>query len=204
MPDLEALFEDLAVAADTGRFEAALMASPLADQFVSRHPLGFHVVRLEEPPYALRLHLWKPGGVDQPGFEIHDHTFSLRSRVIDGAIRHRTYTVQPDAEGHQVVYAVEYATGESRIAKTAVRVRTVLKSDEVFGAGSLYAVPAGELHDAELSDSATGTTLVLTTHIGEPVRTIGPWDGPEILTASRTARSPQPLRDLGLHQARAL
>jgi hypothetical protein len=204
MPDLEAIFEDLMVAADTGQFEASLMASPLVDQFVLRHPLGFHVVKLAAPPFTLRLHLWKPGGCDQPGYEIHDHMFSLRSRVIDGVIRHRTYLVQPDAEGDQVIYEVEYATGESRIAKTAVRVRTVLKSDEVFGPGSVYTVPAGELHDAKLLDSATGTTLVLTTHIGWPVRTIGPWDGPEVLTAPRTARSPQPLRDLGLQQARML
>ncbi len=204
MPDLETLFDDLVVAADSGRFEAALMTSPLADQFVFCHPLGFHAVKLEAPPFALRIHLWKPGGVHQPGFEIHDHLFSLRSRVIDGAIRHRTYTVLPDAEGNQVIYSVKYAADESRIIKTTVRVRTVLKSDEVIGAGSLYEVPAGELHDAELSGTATGTTLVLTKNVGQAVRTIGPWNGPEVLTASRMAQSSQPLRDLGLLQARTL
>lgn len=204
MPNLEALFEDLAAAADIGRFEEALMASALADQFVLRHPLGFHVVKLEEPPLALRLHLWTPGGVDQPGYEIHDHMFSLRSRVIDGAIRHRTYRVEPDPGGDKAIYGVEYVAGESRLTKTDARVRATLGSEETFGPGCYYAVPARELHDAELYNSGTGTTLVMTTHVGGPVRTIGPWDGPKVLIATRTPQSRHSLRDLGLHQARTL
>jgi hypothetical protein len=204
MPDLDELYVDLLRAADRSEFDATLLACPLGDQFVSRHPLGFHVVKLERPPHALRLHLWKPGGVDQKGYEIHDHVFSLKSRVIEGAIRHRTYETRPDALGPYVAYAVEYKGGESRLARTDNRLRVSTKTDDVFGEGDDYAVAAGQLHDAEIASGHFATTLVLTTHEGGVARSLGPWDGHPTLTASRSGLSSTPLRELGLSAARAL
>lgn len=204
MPDLAGLYMTLVKAADDDRFEAAVVASPLGDQVVTRHPLGFHVVKIEMPKAALRLHLWKPGVVDQPGYEIHDHIFNLRSCVVIGAIRHRTYDITPDENGEHVVYAVDYGNGESRIAKTAQRVRLHPAMEAIYQAGDSYSVAAGELHDAELFTSDGGVTLVLTESIGGTARTIGPWDGPLILNASRGAASTDTLRTLGLNGARLL
>lgn len=204
MPDLSELYVDLLRAADRSEFEAVLLACPLGGQFVSRHPLGFHVVKLERPPHALRLHLWKSGGVDQKGYEIHDHVFSLKSRVIEGAIRHRTYETKPDALGPYVAYAVKYEGAESRLAKTDNRLCLSTKTEDVFGAGDDYAVAAGRLHDAEIASGQFAMTLVLTTHEGGVARTLGPWDGHPTLTASRGDLSSSPLRELGLWAARTL
>lgn len=204
MIDLTRLFEDLLTAADQGRFESALLSSALGQQPVSHHPLGFHVVKLEAGTTALRLHLWKPGGGDQPGYEIHDHIFALRSRVIEGAIRHRTYSIRTEPLGAHAVYSVTYNGEESRIAKSDRRVSLQRETQEIFRAGSAYSVPAGELHDAELAEGTSATTLVLTQHVGGIPRTIGPWDGPEALSASRSQMTPQLLRDLGLERAKNL
>ncbi|MBK1969766.1 hypothetical protein JIX59_10490 [Brevundimonas diminuta] len=204
MPDLTELYAALKVAADDDRFEAAVMASPLGDQVVTRHPLGFHVVKVETPGAALRLHLWKPGGVDQPGYEVHDHIFNLKSRVVVGAIRHRTYAFRSDAAGDHVVYAVKYSDGESRIAKTDRRVQMHPVSEAIYQAGDTYSVAAGELHDAELLGHDWGVTLVLTGAVGGTARTIGPWDGPSVLNASRGAASADTLKTLGLDGARLL
>lgn len=204
MIDLAHLFEDLVTAADQGEFESALLGSALGLRPVSHHPLGFHVVKLEVGNTALRLHLWKPGGGEQPGYEIHDHIFALRSRVIEGAIRHRTYSVQTEPEGAHAIYTVAYNEGESRIAKSDRRVSLRRETQKVFRPGCTYCVPAGELHDAELAEGTTATTLVLTHHVGGTARTIGPWDGPDTLTASRMPMTSGLLRDLGLDQARNL
>ena len=150
MPDLQRLFQNLCQAADEGRFEAAVIASALGKQPLTLHPLGFHVVKVGWGPHALRLHFWKPGGVDQPGFEIHDHIFDLESRVIEGAIRHRVYTAAVDPDVLNAVYSVAYYGTESRLAKTDQRFRLNKRSDEVLTLGQLYRVEAGTFHDAEV------------------------------------------------------
>lgn len=204
MSDLQQLFKGLCQAADDGRFEAAVIASALGNEPLTLHPLGFHVVKVSSGPDDLRLHFWKPGGVDQPGYEIHDHIFDLESRVIEGAIRHRLYTAAADPKGPYAVYSVDYSGTESRLAKTDERVLLYQELEEVFTAGDTYSVKAGKLHDAEIEGfGSTAMTLVLTHKAGGAARTIGPADGPLTLAAARTPATDQSLRELGFEAAKA-
>src|SRR5579864_8233307 len=108
MFDLSQLHRTLINAARDGRFESALFGTPLADQPVLAHPLSFRVVRLDAGPVSLRLHIWHRSVAEQPGFEVHDHSFGFESLVVSGALRERTYRADPDAEGDRAVYFVTY------------------------------------------------------------------------------------------------
>ncbi|MCA3149563.1 MAG: hypothetical protein ING77_00075 [Rhodocyclaceae bacterium] len=198
MFDLGALYSELCRAADGGDFETAVLASPLGDQLVTLHPLGFNVVKIETPPHALRLHLWKCSGVEQPGFEVHDHVFDLKSRVIDGAIRHRAYRSVADPSGEHVFYRVEYGDQLSELSKTQERFTLQLVDEQVYRAGTSYSVNAFDLHDAEMVEGISAVTLVLTTHVGGNPRTVGPWNGQQTLSAIRAVVGLKPLRDFGL------
>lgn len=198
MFDLGALYSELCRAADGGDFENAVLASPLGDQSVTLHPLGFNVVKIETPPHSLRLHLWKSSGVEQPGFEVHDHIFNLRSRVIDGAIRHRAYQSVADQSGDKVFYRVEYSDHLSNLSKTQERLTLQIVDERVYRTGTSYSINAFDLHDAEMVEGVSAVTLVLTTHVGGTPRTVGPWNGQQTLSAIRAVVGRKPLRDFGL------
>lgn len=203
MTDLAGVYHDLVRAQADGLFEEVLLGGPLGAQPVKRHPLGFTVVQLKLDGDGLRLHLWKGGAISQPGYEIHDHAFSLESFIVDGAIRHRTFEALEDPRGDYAVYSVHYEPDQSVMTKTSARARLKKTSDDVYVAGQSYSVPAWRPHDALLDGTASATTLVLTRDLdGAPV-TYGPADGPQTLKAARAPVSDQALADLGLARARA-
>lgn len=203
MTDLAGVYHDLVGAQANGLFEEVLLRGTLGAQPVKRHPLGFTVVQLKVDGVGLRLHLWKGGPISQPGYEIHDHAFNLKSFIVDGTIRHRTFEALEDPQGDYAVYSVHYEPNRSVMTKTPARARLKETSDEVYVAGQSYSVPAWRLHDALLHGAASATTLVLTRDLaGAPV-TYGPADGPQTLEAARAPVSHQTLADLGLARARA-
>lgn len=200
MFDLNRMFDELVTASSEGRFEAALMQTPLGSAKVHSHPLGFKVARVSNGAIHLRLHLWT-GSAEQLGFEVHDHSFDLKSHVVEGAIRQITYTAHADPAGHRCVYQVAYENGGSVLRKSYIVVRLEKERQDVFPAGTTYYVPAGKLHMAEINGCATAITLVLTSEKGRQPVTIGPCEGPTELVAARSLLSDRSLRELGLQAA---
>lgn len=204
MRDLEALFASLIQEWKGADWRAALLASPLGGAQVLGHPLGFRVARLDEGGTSLRLHLWRGVDATQPGFEVHDHGFDLESFVLAGTIRQRTYAADRDPSGEQVIYAVAYEADESVLRKTDQVVRLREVKSEVFEAGEIYRVAAGELHASYLDGCDVGATLVLTHNRGGQPITLGPKDSAPDLRASRSPLSALSLREMGWRAAEAL
>jgi hypothetical protein len=201
MPDLHQIFSTLVTAASHGRFEAALMETPLASATLRRHPLGFKVARMSIGKVHLRLHLWGGPPAEQPGFKIHDHSFDLKSHVVEGGIRQIIYTVHNDPAGDRSVYQVAYEDGRSILRKTGVVVLLEKNRQDIFPAGTTYFVQAGELHMAEIHECEVAISLVLTNEKGGEPITIGPRDGPIELVAARSLLSDRSLVELGLRAA---
>lgn len=204
MSDLIGLFDQLVGAASMGRFEEALMGTPIAGAHLHGHPLGFRVVRISDGPLSLRLHLWKGPACEQPGFEIHDHAFDLTSYVVAGVVRQRTYSAVRAMDGQHAVYRVTYDDGRSALAHSGCRVRVEAVGDERFAQGETYSLPAGQLHEAYRDNCDTAITLVLTTAKTVSPVTIGPWDGEVQLNAPRLRLDDRTLGELGLSKALAL
>lgn len=204
MSNLLGLFDRLVGAASMGRFEEALMDTAIAGEHLHGHPLGFRVVRISDGPVSLRLHLWKGAACEQPGFEIHDHAFDLKSYIVAGVVRQRTYSAVSAIDGQHAVYRVTYEDGRSALAHSGERVRVEPVDDERFAQGDTYTLPAGQLHEANREGCDTAITLVLTTAKTASPVTIGPWDGEVQLNAPRLRLDDRTLGELGLSKALAL
>jgi hypothetical protein len=200
MSDLHEIFDALVSASSHGRFEAVLMETPLATATLRSHPLGFKVALISNGIVHLRLHLWT-SPTEQPGFEIHDHSFDLKSHVVEGSLRQIIYRAHNNPAGDRSIYQVAYEDGRSTLLKTGVAVRIEELRQDVLRAGTTYFVPAGELHMAELYQCEAAITLVVTHEKGGQPITIGPRDGPTELFAARSLLSDRSLVELGLRAA---
>jgi hypothetical protein len=203
MADLRSIYEEL-IASSTGRgFETALMSTPLADERIYTHPLGFRVIRTADGSHTLRLHIWHQAlAGQQPGFEVHDHSFDLESCVLDGQLESELYAAEPSEAGKHAIYRVIYAAGRSILERTQTRVRLRVTSAETVGPGQRYYIAAGQLHSTRCRVFETAMSLVLTVETGHVPITIGPWAGVQRLEAGRTPVDDRSLREIGLSQAR--
>jgi len=147
MRDLFQIFHTLINASSQGRFEAALMQTPLAFAVLHSHPLGFKVARISNGNVHLRIHLWSGRSTDQAGFEVHNHSFDLKSHVVEGKIRRVIYAAHEGPSGDRSIYQVAYEEGHSILRKTAIVVRLKKLRQEIHPAGTTYSVPAGALHE---------------------------------------------------------
>lgn len=131
-----------------------------------RHPLGFQKITLllAEPAYTLRVHVWPPAlsGTSAPE-HIHNHRFSLASRVLHGAMTMKLYV--PDERG-EALARYEEASGQAakgwRLRSTglaAVRGTADLR----LAAGSDYWLAADVLHQVVPRPEAATMTLFLET-----------------------------------------
>ncbi len=200
MLDLNRIFDALVTASSEGCFESALMKTPLGSATLRSHPLGFKVARVSNGSIHLRLHLWT-GAAEQPGFEVHDHSFDLKSYVVEGAIQQITFTAHEDPDGDRCFYQVAYGESRSALRKTDIAVRLEEPRQDVFRAGTTYFLPAGRLHMAERYYCALAISLALTHEKGGQPLTIGPRNGPSELVASRSPLSELSLMELGLRAA---
>jgi 8-oxo-dGTP pyrophosphatase MutT (NUDIX family) len=128
---------------------------------VYRHPYGFVVCRLEEEyfrNYQIRAHLWPSADefadaqlrAGTAHYQVHSHGWRLESQVLLGAVVESGYSVKPDVDGHERLFAVEndYAVGVSRLVEQdmpvhveveAVTTRTDASGALVIGAGEYHA-----------------------------------------------------------------
>jgi len=146
------------------------------------HPLGFLMSKLfEEPPLALRIHIWpKGGGREQnPSWPIHDHIFNMRSWILQGAIRNTVYC-ESECSPNFHLYLASYKDGESVLSRAKNGICLKKKYEEKYEAGQSYAVEAKVFHSSSHEKDTTTITAVLTNSISlDPPRIAGAIDGLE-------------------------
>jgi len=144
------------------------------------HPLGFLMSKLfEEPPLALRIHIWpKGGGREQdPAWPIHDHIFNMRSWILKGKLHNTVYCESEHPPNFQL-YLASYRGNESILSRTNNKISLMTEYEEKYEAGEGYTVEAGVFHSSSHEKDMTTITAVLTNSVSlEPPRIAGAIDG---------------------------
>jgi hypothetical protein len=189
MLDITETFEQLVAASRSGNFLTCFRDSAFANLTVQRHPLGFRVARLMSTgAYSLRLHIWPISSQSaQLGFEIHDHTFEVRSHALFGELRQTIYSVVGSSQPEYSLYDVSYDQGGSILIRSRKRVTALVSGRSVIQAGDTYELRAGIFHRLDVAVPACAATLVLTTQVGGLPRSLGPLDGPDIIRFERSS-----------------
>jgi hypothetical protein len=198
MIELRNVFDNLVQASKDGKFEEALVASPLGAAALRLHPLGFTSSKITMGKHNLRLHIWRNTGSPQAGFEVHDHTFDFESYVISGSIKQTVYDIHANNDGNFCIYHVDYDENTSILKNSGNFVNLVQLKEEIVSANQSYRVRAGELHRSDLFECSCAVTLVLTEDRGGTPITIGPRNGPPRLVFDRTELPGPPLANGGL------
>ena len=165
MANIVKTFDQLVAASLAGHFLKSFCDGAFANFTVQRHPLGFRVARLmSEGSSCLRLHIWPTSSLTaQPGYEIHDHTFSFRSHVLFGALEQSVYDVTHSNHPQYSLYNVEYDQFGSILTKSKDRVTAFLSGRKVLRAGETYQLGARIFHQLDLIVTTPAATLLLTT-----------------------------------------
>ena len=188
MADILQTFERLVLASQSGTFLSYFRSGAFESIRTLRHPLGFRVARLmSEDTSSLRLHIWPSHRiVEQPGYEIHDHNFRLKSHVLLGKFQQTVYNVCPSINPEYNVYKVNYDDFGSILIKSGERVLASIRERSFIQAGDTYQLSDGIFHKLDLVSSGCAASLVLTTQAKGIPKAIGPLDGPEIIRFDRT------------------
>lgn len=118
------------------------------------HPLGFmNVVVGTDEESVVRLHVWTPESLSHItiNWPIHDHIWTLHSRVLLGDITNRKYITAGDiiSPTHRV-YHVVHGDSEAVLVPGDDIVRCRLDSATAYSAGVQYSLPAHEFHSSEV------------------------------------------------------
>jgi hypothetical protein len=131
------------------------------------HPYGFVVFKLGiiEPGWLIRLHIW-PGGQDRAeGWRVHNHAWSLYSRVLTGKLINYQYIVQSVSRSSNVLYTVEtsdFASGKSGLLSSGQYVQCTEAGAACWKKDDLYVVDKFAFHDTVVPNQEITATLVLT------------------------------------------
>lgn len=136
-------------------------------QQASWHPLGFvHAELARNRYFAYRFHIWPPGErrPKTPNWQIHNHVFSLISRVLVGSIENRLYDVvdAPKGVAAKQLYEVAYGNGASELRPTGRFVDVVTSSVQTHSAPMVYEVPCGVFHESFVGHLDVVATMVRT------------------------------------------
>lgn len=107
------------------------------------HGNGFTQLYLSE---RVRLHVWNERLVklDDHNAQIHNHRYGVKSRVLQGALKHEVFAVVPLAFGEHRVWSVE-----GRELKPSVRVQVTSMGVYTMVAGSEYTFPNPFFHTSD-------------------------------------------------------
>jgi hypothetical protein len=191
MADILETFDQLIAANLSGKFLRSIRDGAFANTSVQRHPLGFRVARLmSEGNSSLRLHIWpRSSRTTQPGYEIHDHTFSFRSHVLFGTLEQSIYDVTGSDHPQFSLYNVEYDELGSILLKSRDGVTASLCRRSVLQSGETYQLGAGVFHRLDLIPDDPAATLLLTTQVGGTPKSLGPLKGPDRIRFDRSSYS---------------
>lgn len=127
------------------RLEAETLRSSAARPRV--HGNGFVQLDLTE---RRRLHVWGDPRIPRQVVpsQIHDHTFSFRSRIVVGQLVHRTISVVKDPAGGYDLYKAVVNHGEdTRLLKQPGRVSATITNECLIAAGEQYTFQATRFHE---------------------------------------------------------
>jgi len=118
------------------------------------HPLGFiHILIGSVDELRARLHIWTRNSLMRAStnWPIHDHIWTLHSRVLAGTIENRIYDVQDDlrSASHRV-YHVAHRAEDAILEPSDQLVQCTLASSTTYRAGEQYAVPSLRFHSSKV------------------------------------------------------
>ncbi|WP_433802964.1 hypothetical protein [Actinomycetospora sp. CA-084318] len=139
-------------------------------QDAHRHPNGFLKATLRGSGRSgryVRLHLWRPTDEAHGEPDIHDHRWSFSSRVLFGALCHRTFVAEMAADGSHHHY--RHRAPRSREFDFQLVGRSSLHEQkaDLLAAGSVYGLGHETLHRVE---PTSASDLVATLVIEHPER----------------------------------
>lgn len=128
------------------------------------HPYGFFILKI--PTLAgqqLRIHVWlagaRPGQV--PEWPPHDHSFSISSLILDGAVTNQTWNVIESPDGNKCLYEVHYGQDCSILLRTDRKVLCELADEATYRPGEAYEVPLNVFHSTVVPMSEHAMSLCL-------------------------------------------
>jgi hypothetical protein len=165
--DLRAAIER-GTAADSVPGSALLWLRDIAggrqDLAAVRHPLGFLCFPAQRlAGHGVCVHLWTPG--IRPLLttsQVHAHSWDLTSYVLYGTLRNQRIRVidAPGPATHRV-FKVRSRGDVDELHATARLVSYQPEADSVYGAGSVYLLPAGDFHATVAPGQQDVATVVL-------------------------------------------
>lgn len=157
---------------------------------VRMHPYGFLQLSLSEGAwrdFGYRLHIWSDElpPMKRPEFQVHDHIYQVKSRVLIGELKDMQYTVTEDPAGVYVLF--EAADG--KLFNTGKKVLCEERKILCISAGAEYSVAKGDFHSS-LSMAPMTVTLFqkIDANLSLSPQVIGPgwYEKTEVLPDDRT------------------
>jgi hypothetical protein len=159
-----------------------VMHSDLDFMPITDHPLGFLHFELSDLAQLsggirLRLHVWEEGshGPDELGL-YHDHTWALRSLVLEGGLQDSVYSVDYNPLGSTEEVMIQYGSDVHRTTKNR-RVDLQLLASRQFHAGARYTVDAGQVHATTTLLRPTVTLVLTSPTLSKTARVFAPPGG---------------------------
>jgi hypothetical protein len=140
------------------------IASGRRDLTAVRHPLGFLCFPVERAKeYGVCVHLWEPEVrrvLATP--QVHAHSWDLMSYVLYGTLGNQCFRVAdaPGSTTHRV-FEVRSRGDVDELHATRRLVSYQPEADDVYRAGSVYFLPAGQFHATVLPGGQDVATVVL-------------------------------------------
>jgi len=125
---------------------------------IRMHPYGFLQLSLGEGAWrdsGDRLHAWSDElpQMKRPEFQVHDHIYGVRSRILLGALRDTQYIVEENVQGKYLLFS---ARG-GNLLNTKLKVSCTKRRVSYFEAGEQYSVVKGDYHSSESLAPLTAT-----------------------------------------------
>ena len=157
---------------------------------IRMHPYGFLQLSLSEGAWrdsGYRLHLWSDDlpQMKRPEFQVHDHIYGVRSRVLLGALRDTLYTIEDDSQGEYLLFKA--ATG--KLLNTKQKVSCTKRRILYVSAGEQYSVIKGDFHSSESLVPLTVTLFQkIDADLSKSPNVVGPayYEKTELLSDDRT------------------
>lgn len=157
---------------------------------VRMHPYGFLQLSLSEGAWrdsGYRLHVWSDDlpQMKRPEFQVHDHVYGVRSKVLLGELRDISYIVKEDNKGEYLFF--EATAGGLR--NTGVKVSCMKRRVLYLSAGDQYSVIKGDFHSSDSLAPLTATLFQkLDADLSMSPSVIGPayYEKKELLSDDRT------------------
>lgn len=140
------------------------VATGARDLAAVRHPLGFFCFPAQRlPGQGVCVHLWTPGIRHVlTTSRVHAHSWDLTSYVLYGTLRNQRVRVTdaPGSATHRV-FEVRSHGDVDELHATGRLVSYQPEADDVYRAGSVYSLPAGEFHATVSPGDQDVATVVL-------------------------------------------